>query len=51
MIEIFKIGYNRSDPKATKDMFESNNRDTWTNEKKSDNGEGQIRIAEKLFYH
>ena len=34
MIEIFKIGYNRYDPKATKDMFELNIRDTRTNDKK-----------------
>ena len=34
MIKMFKIGYNRYYPKATKDMFELNNRDTRTNEKK-----------------
>ena len=34
MIEMFKLGYNRYDPKATKDMFEWNNRDTRTNDKK-----------------
>ena len=27
MIEMFQIGYNRYDPKATKGMFELNNRD------------------------
>ena len=34
LIEIFKIGYNRHDPKATKDMFELNNRNTRTKDKK-----------------
>ena len=31
MIEMFKIGYNRYDPKATKGMFELSNRVTRTN--------------------
>ena len=34
MIELFNIGYNRYDPKTTKDMFELSNRDTRTNDKK-----------------
>ena len=34
MIEMFKIGYNLYDLKATKDMFELNNRDARTNVKK-----------------
>ena len=34
MIEMFNIGYNRYDPKATKGMFELSNRDTRTNDMK-----------------
>ena len=34
MMEIFKIGYNLYDPIATKGMFELNNPDTSTNDKK-----------------
>ena len=34
MIEMFKIGYNQYDPKATIDMFELNKGDTRTNTKK-----------------
>ena len=34
MIEMFKIGNNLYDLKATKDMFELNNRDARTNVKK-----------------
>ena len=34
MIEMFKIGYDRYDPKATKNIFELSNRDTRTNDKK-----------------
>ena len=47
MIEMFKIGYNRYDPKATKGIFELNNRDTRKNDTKSDKEEGQPRSAEK----
>ena len=32
-IEMFKIGYNRYEPNATKGVFELNNRDTMTNDK------------------
>ena len=50
MIEMFKIGYNRYDPKATKDMFELNKGDTRTNNKRSDN-EGQLlQMANLLNY-
>ena len=34
MIDMFQIGFNRYDPKATKDMFKLNNRVTRTNDKK-----------------
>ena len=48
MIEMFQIGYNRYDPKATKGMFELNNRDK-DKLQESDNQELQLRIVEKLF--
>ena len=47
MIEMFKIGYNRYEPKATKDMFELNNRDTRTNDKKVITNKGNFEFSKK----
>ena len=49
MIEMFKIGYNRYDPKATKDMFELNNRDTRTNDKKVITKKANFELRKNFF--
>ena len=49
MIEMFKVGNNRYDPKATKDMLELNNRDTRTNGKKMILKKTNFELRKKIF--
>ena len=49
MIEMFKLGYNRYDPKATKGMFEWNNRDTRTNDKKVITKKANFELWKNFF--
>ena len=49
MIEMFKISYNRYDPKATKGMFELNNRDTRTNDKKVITKKANFELRKYFF--
>ena len=49
MIEMFKIRYNRYDPKATKGMFELNNRDTSTNDQKVITKKANLELR-KIFF-
>ena len=50
MIEMFKIGYNRYETKATKGMFELNDRDTRTNDKKLITKKSNLELL-NFFYH
>ena len=49
MIETFKIGYNRYNPKATKGLFELNNRDTRTNDKKVITKKANLELRKNFF--
>ena len=49
MIEMFKIGYNRYDPKATKNMFELKSRDTRTNNKKGITKKANFELRKNIF--
>ena len=49
MIELLNIGYNRYDPKATKDMFELNNRDTRTKDKKVITKKANFELRENVL--
>ena len=49
MIEMYKIVYNRYDPKATKDMFELTYRDTRTNDKKLITKKATLELRKKNF--
>ena len=51
MIDMFKIGYNRYDPKATKVIVELNNRDTRTNDKKMITKKASLELRKTFFYH
>ena len=49
MIEMFKIGYNRYDPKATKGIFELNNHDTRTNDKKVIKKKANLEVRKNVL--
>ena len=49
MIETFRIGYNRYDSKTTKNMFELNNRDTRTNDKKVITKKTNFELQKNFF--
>ena len=48
MIEVFKIGYNSNEPKATKVMFELNNTDSRTNDKKVITKEASLELPKNF---
>ena len=50
MIEMFKLGYNRYDSVTTKGMFEFNNRDTITNDKKVITKKANSNCVKSFFF-
>ena len=49
LIEMFKIGYNRYEPNATKYMFELNNRGIRTNDKKAITKKANFELRKNFF--